>query len=594
MSNLSKGMGGSLSSGGGTASAYDWFVDSVSGNNANAGTTEAAPLQTIAALMAKTITAGQRIGLAKGSSWKEILTIPANDITVGNYGSGALPFFEGADVIPASWTQPDGGLYPNVWQASWTRASVSGTEYLYMWINGALPSRFASSLADLQTNGGWWCAGRTSTSSTIYVKTAADPNSDGNLYEAGKRSWAISGHTATVGSTRTGQNVSGVEGARCSGHYNALSIGPGAFSKCLARWGGIHHTVTESATGEDIICANMPIGYPTAYIPYTAYTSAGAGKSHTAKRCFVIGDTSRTNHQAFYAHTSTTNWDSITLEQCHATIADVAALCSFSDFYCRGFYSKDNNSGIKPSGATFQATHCTFRETQNGINDSGPADTTVRDRTISNCVFYGLGALGNQINLGTRNGSLLVENCIIITSRAYTGVNTTAATSLNVTIRNCIFIGLTDGSGNYGVINLRVGAGVGTITLNNNVYIYANATVNSKYLFSIEGVNYTTLAAWQAATGQDANSVAVFNRPDILTELFSGTVANGDFRMTTTHGINLPNGDRIDLVCGQQAYWDWNARATATGQMSAWPTIPATTAEMRTYVNDPTAWNFYP
>lgn len=48
---------------------FDWYVDSANGNDGNTGKSSLQALRTVAALLGKTITSGQKIGLARGSVW---------------------------------------------------------------------------------------------------------------------------------------------------------------------------------------------------------------------------------------------------------------------------------------------------------------------------------------------------------------------------------------------------------------------------------------------------------------------------------------------------------------------------------------------
>lgn len=72
-----------------------YYMDSVSGNDANAGT-EAAPWRTFAPIQARTIAPGTTIYLKRGSTWAGELTIDesgtaAAPILITAYGTGALP-----------------------------------------------------------------------------------------------------------------------------------------------------------------------------------------------------------------------------------------------------------------------------------------------------------------------------------------------------------------------------------------------------------------------------------------------------------------------------------------------------------------------
>lgn len=82
---------------------FDWYADSVNGNDANAGTSRGAALKTLSALVGKTIAAGQKVGLT--GTFRETLTVPSSGtagsrITYKSYGGRAT--ISGAD-IATTW-----------------------------------------------------------------------------------------------------------------------------------------------------------------------------------------------------------------------------------------------------------------------------------------------------------------------------------------------------------------------------------------------------------------------------------------------------------------------------------------------------------
>jgi hypothetical protein len=117
-----------------TTAAYNYYVDSVHGSDANAGTSPALAFQNITAL--PTITAGQSVGLANGSHWRQQLTINTANVTVAGYGSGALPILDASDVIPnASFTKTSG--YTNVYNIAATTFIEGGqAAWVNMWETG--------------------------------------------------------------------------------------------------------------------------------------------------------------------------------------------------------------------------------------------------------------------------------------------------------------------------------------------------------------------------------------------------------------------------------------------------------------------------
>jgi hypothetical protein len=86
------------------STAVTYYVDPVSGSDAATGTSTAAPWQTIAKLNATTFHAGDRILLKRGTTisgamWSFLgAGTPAAPITIGCYGTGALPIMDGQNL----------------------------------------------------------------------------------------------------------------------------------------------------------------------------------------------------------------------------------------------------------------------------------------------------------------------------------------------------------------------------------------------------------------------------------------------------------------------------------------------------------------
>ncbi|HMG68949.1 MAG TPA: choice-of-anchor Q domain-containing protein, partial [Chitinophagaceae bacterium] len=104
-----------------TANATTYYV-SLNGNDANSGTLMTSPWKTIAKINRSTFLPGDSILFRKGDTWREQLTLPSsgslgNLITFGAYGSGAKPIINAADVM-TGWTNIGSNLWyiisPNV------------------------------------------------------------------------------------------------------------------------------------------------------------------------------------------------------------------------------------------------------------------------------------------------------------------------------------------------------------------------------------------------------------------------------------------------------------------------------------------------
>ncbi len=89
--------------------ATTYYVSSTAGNDSNAGTSVAAPWQTLAKVNGRSFAAGDKIFLRRGDTWREPLVPPssgtsASSIYFDAYGSGPAPVITGHQDIPAgSW-----------------------------------------------------------------------------------------------------------------------------------------------------------------------------------------------------------------------------------------------------------------------------------------------------------------------------------------------------------------------------------------------------------------------------------------------------------------------------------------------------------
>lgn len=565
---------------------YDYYVDSVSGNDANPGT-QASPFKTIAQATTALATAGTSLGLVKGSYWREMFTVPRTGFRIGVVGSGAPPVFDGADVITGTWTQPDAANQPNVWSIVVTRALGSATEYIGYWEGGVRPRYATNATTDLQANGGWRASNRTTANPTIYIKAAADPNSDGIVREYTRRAHGIVAHQQVLGGAQRTCTITGpVEATRCLSHYNAFAPSSGPDAQLFAREGHIHHIVTQAALTEDVICAGGDPSYPTEAIPFTMYQAVGAGFNPVAKRIFVE-DPGCVTSTGVYSHTSDAGPASVTIEQCAVSGPLTSGVGGVTSI--KGHYASGNKTAVLMQPITFSAAHCIVRNppaTGSGFADSGPVDTQNKTRVVENCVIYiNAGAANAAFSLASRAGTITIRNCIIVmadTGYFNSGVNATPSGSgLSILFEYNVFV-------NVGFLNRRaIDANACTVTSDHNMYIGYHPFFQG----NSSGLQ-TTLAAWQA-TGQDVNSS--YNAESGMSNMsayFQGLFSAGDFRLKAGLGT-FADGVSKNL-CGPQSHWDWNQRKAVAGAPEKWPVLPANLAEQRSYISDPVAWNFYP
>lgn len=578
---------------GGAASSFDRYVDSVSGNDANAGTSEALAYQNLSAL---TLVDNGRYGLALASTWREQLTVD-HPITIGTFGTGAPPILDGASPVSGTWTQPDSVTYPNVWSISITKdSSATTSELLGYWEDGVRPRIATNNTTDLQNNGGWIATSRTAQTTTIYIKAAANPNSDGIVREFSKRSLGFQGHTASLSGQSPSSTIVGpIELKRYYGHYNAVSGGRGVQKQLLVRDGTIHHMVSEAEDVQDVIACEFQLGFGQAQVPLTAYRADGAGFSPVWKRAMIFGPGYATGDgvTGLLSHGSSAAPDLLTLEQCAAKDCQTGFSTDTTAYTANGLFTDGCAMGTTIQAATTAVRYSMARDPKTTGNghyiDIGPGTGVSKTRVIENCVFYSSGAPPPLIRVNNKFGSLIVRNCIfVLNSPSATGVPLTAAASggtLDVTFEYNVIVRIYAG----GVQNTCIYTGTPNVTSDHNLWL-GYSVVDCSY----DGTNYRSLANWQA-TGRDLNSKyneVSSSYATIKTNYFQGAPENGDFRLKAGLGT-FADGVSLNLA-GPQYHWDWNTRAVVAGAPEAWPTLPASVAEYRTYIADPTAWDFYP
>ncbi len=195
---------------GGRAPVFDWYVDSAGGADGNTGKTPQQALRSIATLLTKPITPGQRIGLARGSVWREQLNVPADGITVAAYGTGAKPLLDCSDTIPAgSWSKTAGRTY--VYQASVVIEQFPD-QFMSLWENDVRYTIAADVAACDATPGTYYCADMSTSPATVYVHPTdnSNPGTNGKKYEYPRRSQGVQclHEYCTISGLRTRRNLS--------------------------------------------------------------------------------------------------------------------------------------------------------------------------------------------------------------------------------------------------------------------------------------------------------------------------------------------------------------------------------------------------
>jgi hypothetical protein len=233
-----------------TGQRFDFFVDSVNGDDANDGTTQLTAFQSLSAL--PTPYQGMRIALMAGSEWRETLdTSSVSGVTIQGYGSLAtngLPVIRGDDVVTDTWlTSVDRS------DANTNVYSLAAQDFAFPIGQSGLPPNvyendvimtWASSLAACQATPGTFYHDATFsnvTGITVYIHPtgSTNPNSNGREYSLTTRTWAC-----RVGNNSTIRLVEGINQAHDNGGINGGD--DCVIDLCLAHGNILHPILTGS------------------------------------------------------------------------------------------------------------------------------------------------------------------------------------------------------------------------------------------------------------------------------------------------------------------------------------------------------------
>ena len=555
----------------------DWYVDSVAGSDAAAGTS-AAPFATLAKV-GTSITANPTktsVALKRGSLFREVL--PTTVVSTIDYGTGALPIIDGSNVI-TGWTVNGGNA---VWEKTVT-IETGGRPRIYE--DGVLMPW----VADLATCGSTagsrvlLDAGGTVTLQ-MHPTGGGNPNSNGKTYEATVRNTVV-----FMGDNCT---LKGVHARRCVHNDGSIRIGNNAHvERCIASDGSKHNMLINGGTMIDVILARADAVTPTeaSNVFLIGFDGRGiAGQSISMQRVGFLVDGQGAS-TSFFCHDDVAGaYDSVTAEQVWR-IGDGSFAPTAGAVSVQGYYAEQC---LNPIGGGFssQMTVDCFQVKNTGFG----SDTGI----------YGLGIITNLTPQYVRltNGALYSEGAnegwvrvnSIVNGAALTINNTTFATSSGASRTFVRDEGWTSGSlimngtilqtTPYGTYT-EVPTGI-TYTADNNVFSVRDDGQALYYLLYHGASFVTSLAQWQTATGQDAHSFFFFGQD--VAQLLSGTYSAGDYRLAGT-GIGA---SASAINAGPQFHWDWNSRSKVSGPPTAWPNVPKTLANALTYIANPTGWTW--
>ena len=574
----------------------DIFVSSVDGDDGNDGLTEVTALETLTAASAAALSAGDgvRIGLKRGSSWADSLLIGSLDnAVVAAYGFGDLPEIDCADAI-TSWTKTGGRT--NVYDATGPVAKFVNGDHP-VWEDGwALIKQ--TSVAAVDATAGSYYADISGANPVYYIHAtgSGDPTSNGKLYEIATREIALD--LASTSVNTYGNTVSGVITARNGTNDGSTRMAyTSDVRNLLCSDGHKHSLMVSSGSIEDTVLFRVNrnnTGNNSPLISY--YATEDDAQTLSIKRLFIIGDppsgVTRVGQVALLNHTGVSKpiHTSIQVEQ--LAIVDFTTANLFKD-----------------SASASPTYNGVYLENTTSIGETGTEDLYIVNNCMANGASgwsiargWGVCTLTNYASykgapIWKQTGMSIANSVLINDAFCHRGYSGLYDTSINFSSTYTVYAVPVYANGSH----LSVDAG--TYTGDYNVFCSGGASEVRIYdrLQGAAGTEYTTLAAWQSASGQDANSVYLTSAQ--YSAFWLNDPSTGDFRINpdaevtgadgTIYTGEFPDGTPITRA-GPQTHWDWNARSEASGPPTQWPAIPSSYAESAEYVKSPSSWDFYP
>lgn len=469
--------------------AAQWFVDAVAGSDANNGTSVDTPLQTIPALLGKTIVSGNLIALKCNSEFHGRLLIPAvNNVHVCSYGSGAAPILDCSVVISAgAWSKTGGQT--NVYQISAT-VEATGSTWNRMWEDGTHLVR-ASSLANCDaTAGTYYASSDSSTTPTLYVHAtgSGNPASNGKAYENAKY---YAGYDA-VANAPTGCRVTGIHTKRNLANDGSLLIGKNGYAyRCTASEGS-KHTVYVRTGGvcHTVIAADAYFGGQS-FSLFVGNENSPDSEGLSFISCDATLSTYEANATGFYSHTNTSGtfgkllFDTCTTNNCSIGISGNSATSGLV-----------RNCAVTNANICYSADHDWLLTGCSGQANQGanPQVVFVGSTNVEITGFTGSTTGSHWVWIGA-NSSAYIHDCdwsaisgpIMISLRGANGSLTTRRLSFN--------------SGSVPYIVTATASASFTLDCDYNTYMSFGAM---GFIGQINNV-YKTWAEWQAL-GYDAHS----------------------------------------------------------------------------------------
>lgn len=470
---------------------FDWYVDSVIGDDTNFdGRSPDHPYATIAKVQ-PLIQESDKVGLSRGSEWREQFTVTKNAVAVEAYGTGADPILRCDEIVTSGWSKTGG--FTNIYQFTKTvDFLVAYGGFQSVWEDDVRLPLVANQAACDATPGSYYVAAHNTTTPTIFVHASdsGDPSANGKIYEYAKRNFGFMSY-GYVNVT-----LKGVDCRRNLSESGSIRIGRSSMlAECYAREGNKHNIYYEDGCvlfGVQALDAYYN-GSQTLFV-YNENTPIGMGIIHFG--CIADADSDGSAPIAgttgFYGHKNVSgDFGNVIYESC------IAKRCY---------------SGFEPGNCNGILNSCTIEEVSIAVRNQD-------NITLNDCDF--LNAIINAIEIGmddkivtVNGGTLSAVSATMNAAPIIVGAGITGATLVmdGVTLR-------AEPSGSfYAIYALQAGFTINVQRCtfpyaHNNVYrLLADAVITSDYNnlkvgagFRVDATTYT-IAQWQLL-GHDTHSV---------------------------------------------------------------------------------------
>lgn len=534
------------------------FVDSAAGNDANDGSM-GNPVQTLAAFYDDIASGNKLIVIADGSEFAE--EFPTRNtstgalrnvggITIRKQGAGANPVIDGADTV-TSWSKTAGST--NVYDASVSLDWTDATSRSMVFEDGVLLKRVASTTACDAEAGTFHIANDGTMSSSplavyVHATDSGNPASNGSLYEVTTRQYGVEFAAGMTGCSTYGLTVK-----RTGGNNGPITLPLASrIEDCRAEYGGKHNSFIRSGAWKDIVAVDCDP--PTASEPTNAMlvffsndgeheatvdgVIAWARNLENANRspagiigAFAHANAGRYQHR-FTISNYTLRWlnsaiggDTHHVSLNNVSMRHVAAICGANaadetldlyDFQWQVIDSAVLREVTQFSPVTTMRNGFIYAADNTNIEifrlGGGSQDVTFENVTV---------AVG-PYDVSNNNGRPIFAN-------------TPSGGSL--TVRKCVFFGrpqftqqlmISDTTTYVGDYNIFCAREMQDLSQGDDFKSRKGSTF------------YTTLASWQAATGQDANSVYLTQTQ--AASFWLNDPSTGDWRINPSAEVTAGDG----------------------------------------------------